>query len=128
MMTLNIKPEDGCALIAPSVSSGILAGLKGNYFLKKLMESYIEKKTRNGRNPGNGRATFRYMVKKYGDRHFKRLYVFGTNLTQRAVQKFHKVTTPDLAIAEAGAHVHVDTLLLRGAVLPNFFQLVQASF
>jgi hypothetical protein len=48
------------------------------------MESYIEKKARDGQKPGNGRATFRDLVEKYGDRHFKRLYVFGTNLTQPA--------------------------------------------
>src|SRR6185312_2731115 len=73
---------------------------KGNYFLK-LMESYIEQKTRDGEKPGNGRATFRDLVEKYRDRHFKRLYVFGTNLTQQAVQKFSYETTPDMAVADA---------------------------
>jgi hypothetical protein len=65
------------------------------------MESYIEKKTRDGQKPGDGRATFRDLVEKYRDRHFKRLYVFGTNLTQQAVQKFSYETTPDVAVADA---------------------------
>jgi NTE family protein len=53
------------------------------------------------RSQGNGRATFRDLVEKYRDRHFKRLYVFGTNLTQQAVQKFSYQTTPDVAVADA---------------------------
>ena len=95
MMTLNFeKFEDGCDLIGPIRLIRHFGWFKGNYFLK-LMESYIEEKT------GNGRATFRDLVEKYADRHFKRLYVFGTNLTQQAVQKFSYETTPDVAVADA---------------------------
>ena len=101
MMTLNFeKFEDGCDLIGPFRLIRHFGWFKGNYFLK-LMESYIEKKTRDGQKPGNGRATFRDLVEKYQDRHFKRLYVFGTNLTQQAVQKFSYETTPDVAVADA---------------------------
>ena len=77
MMTLNFeKFEDGCDLIGPIRLIRHFGWFKGNYFLN-LMESYIEKKTGDGQKPGNGRATFRDLVEKYGDRHFKRLYVFG---------------------------------------------------
>ncbi len=101
MMTLNFeKLEDGCDLIGPIRLIRYFGWFKGNYFLK-LMESYIEEKTRDGQKPGNGRATFRDLVEKYADRHFKRLYVFGTNLTQQAVQKFSYETTPDVAVADA---------------------------
>jgi NTE family protein len=41
------------------------------------------------------------LVEKYRERHFKRLFVFGTNLTQQAVQKFSYETTPDVAVADA---------------------------
>jgi NTE family protein len=95
MMTLNFeKFEDGCDLIGPFRLIRHFGWFKGNYFLK-LMESYIEKKT------GDGRATFCDLVEKYRDRHFKRLYVFGTNLTQQAVQKFSYETTPEVAVADA---------------------------
>jgi len=101
MMALNFeKLEDGCELIAPFRLIRRFGWFKGNYFLK-LMESYIEQKTRNGQQPGNGRATFRDLVEKYADRRFKRLYVFGSNLTQQAVQKFSYETTPDMAVADA---------------------------
>jgi hypothetical protein len=85
---------EGGGVIGPFRLIRHFGWFKGNYFLK-LMESYIEKKTRDGQKPGNGRATFRDLVEKYGDRHFKRLYVFGTNLTQQAVQKFSYETTPE---------------------------------
>jgi NTE family protein len=95
MITLNFeKFEDGCELIGPFRLIRHFGWFKGNYFLK-LMESYIKEKT------GDGRATFRDLVEKYRDRHFKRLYVFGTNLTQEAVQKFSYETTPDVAVADA---------------------------
>jgi len=104
MMTLNFeKFEDGCDLIGPFRLIRHFGWFKGNYFLK-LMESYIEKQTRDGQRLGdgrNGRATFRDLVEKYADRHFKRLYVFGTNLTQQAVQKFSYETTPNVAVADA---------------------------
>jgi NTE family protein len=95
MMRLNFeKLEDGCELIAPFRLVRHFGWFKGNYFLK-LMETYIEEKT------GNARATFRDLVEKYADRHFKRLYIFGTNLTQQAVQKFSYETTPEVAVADA---------------------------
>ncbi|HEV7473006.1 MAG TPA: patatin-like phospholipase family protein [Pyrinomonadaceae bacterium] len=88
------KFEDGCDLIGPFRLIRRFGWFKGNYFLN-LMQSYIERKT------GDGRATFRDLVEKYADRHFKRLYVFGTNLTQQAVQKFSYETTPEVAVADA---------------------------
>jgi NTE family protein len=101
MMALNFeKLEDGCELLGPFRLIRRFGWFKGNYFLK-LMETYIEQKTRGGQQPGNGRATFRDLVEKYRDLHFKRLYVFGTNLTQQAVQKFSYETTPDVAVADA---------------------------
>jgi hypothetical protein len=54
MMTLNFeKFEDGCDLIGPFRLIRHFGWFKGNYFLN-LMESYIEKKTRDGQKPGNG--------------------------------------------------------------------------
>jgi len=95
MMTLDFKKfEDGCDLLGPFRLIRKFGWFKGNYFLN-LMESYIEQKT------GDGRATFRDLVETYADRHFKRLYVFGTNLTQQAVQQFSYETTPDVAVADA---------------------------
>jgi len=95
MMTLDFKKfEDGCDLIGPIRLIRHFGWFKGNYFLN-LMESYIEQKT------GDGRATFRDLVEKYRDRHFKRLYVFGTNLTQQAVQEFSYESTPEVAVADA---------------------------
>lgn len=64
---------------------------KGNYFLN-LMQSYIERKT------GDGRATFRDVAAKGG---FKELHVFGTDLSQQAVQEFSYEKTPDVAVADA---------------------------
>jgi NTE family protein len=104
MTTLDFKKfEDGCDLIGPIRLIRHFGWFKGNYFLN-LMESYIAEKTGDGQKLGdgrNGRATFRDLVEKYADRHFKRLYVFGTNLTQQAVQKFSYETTPDVAVADA---------------------------
>jgi NTE family protein len=59
------------------------------------MESYIKEKT------GDGRATFRDLAEKYRERHFKDLYVFGTDLSQQAVQEFSYRKTPDVAVADA---------------------------
>jgi NTE family protein len=101
MTTLDFKKfEDGSDLFGVIRLFRHFGWFKGSYFLN-LMESYIEQKTRVGQQPGNGRATFRDLVEKYRDRHFKRLYVFGTNLTQQAVQKFSYETTPDMAVADA---------------------------
>jgi NTE family protein len=101
MTTLDFKKfEDGCNLIGPIRLIRHFGWFKGNYFLN-LMEFYIAQKTGDGQQPGNGRATFRDLVEKYRDRHFKRLIVFGTNLTQQAVQKFSYETTPDVAVADA---------------------------
>jgi NTE family protein len=95
MTTLNFeKFEDGCDLIGPFRLIRHFGWFKGNYFLD-LMESYIEHKT------GDGRATFRDLVEKYADLSFKRLHIFGTNLTQQAVQKFSYETTPRVAVADA---------------------------
>ena len=101
MTTLDFeKFEDGSDLEGPFRLIRHFGWFKGNYFLN-LMESYIGEKTGDGQQPGNGRATFRDLVEKYADRHFKRLYVFGTNLTQQAVQKFSCEPTPDVAVADA---------------------------
>lgn len=94
------KFEDGSDLEGPFRLIEHYGWFKGNYFLK-LMESYVEKKTKVGGKPGNGRATFRDLVEKYKDLNFKKLYLFGTNLSQQAVQKFSYETTPDIAVADA---------------------------
>ena len=95
MVNLNFeKFEDGCDLIGPIRLIRRFGWFKGNYFLN-LMEFYIQQKT------GDGRATFRDLVEKYRDLDFKRLYVFGTNLSQQAVQKFSYESTPDVAVADA---------------------------
>jgi NTE family protein len=95
MTTLDFKKfEDGWNLFGPIRLIRHFGWFKGNYFLN-LMEFYIEQKTRDGR------ATFRDLVEKYQDLHFKRLLVFGTNLTQQAVQQFSYETTPDVAVADA---------------------------
>jgi NTE family protein len=65
------------------------------------MESYIEEKTKLDGKPGDGRATFRDFVEKYAALNFKRLHIFGTNLSQQAVQMFSYETTPDIAVADA---------------------------
>lgn len=95
MMSVDFeKFEDGSDLEGPIRLLEHYGWFKGDYFLN-LMESYIEEKT------GDGRATFRDLVEKYQDRHFKNLYVFGTNLSQQAVQEFSYKTTPDVAVADA---------------------------
>jgi NTE family protein len=94
------KFEDGNDLGGPIRLVEHYGWFKGDYFLN-LMESYIEQKTRVGQKPGDGRATFRDLVEKYKDLHFKDLHVFGTNLSQQAVQEFCYVTTPDVAVADA---------------------------
>ena len=95
MMTLPFeKLEDGSDLGGPIRLVEHYGWFKGDYFLN-LMESYIKKKTTDGR------ATFRDLKEKYGDRGFKDLRVFGTNLSQQAVQEFSYGTTPDMAVADA---------------------------
>lgn len=94
------KFEDGNDLEGPFRLIEHYGWFKGNYFLH-LMESYVEKKTRVGGKPGNGRTTFRDLAEKYKDLNFKKLYVFGTNLSQQAVQQFSYETTPDIAVADA---------------------------
>ena len=95
MMTLPFeKLEDGSDLGGPIRLVERYGWFKGDYFLK-LMESYIGKKTTDGR------ATFRDLREKYRDRGFKDLHVFGTNLSQQAVQEFSYKTTPDFAVADA---------------------------
>jgi NTE family protein len=101
MMGINFeKFEDGSDLEGPIRLIEHYGWFKGDYFLN-LMESYVEEKTGTKGNPGNGRATFRDLVEKYKDLNFKRLYIFGTNLSQQAVQKFSYETTPDIAVADA---------------------------
>ena len=88
------KFEDGSDLGGPIRLIEHYGWFKGDYFLN-LMESYIEDKT------GDGRATFRDLAEKYRDRGFKDLYVFGTDLSQQAVQEFSNRSTPDVAVADA---------------------------
>lgn len=92
MMGLDFsKFEDGSDLGGPVRLIEHYGWFKGNYFLG-LMESYIEQKT------GDGRITFRDLAGKPG---FKDLHVFGTDLSQQAVQEFSSQTTPDVAVADA---------------------------
>jgi NTE family protein len=92
MMGLDFKKlEDGSDLGGPVRLIEDYGWFKGDYFLS-LMESYIEKKA------GDGRATFKDLAGKGG---FKDLHVFGTNLSQQAVQEFSNQTTPDVAVADA---------------------------
>jgi NTE family protein len=101
MMSLDFeKFEDGSDLGGPIRLIEDYGWFKGNYFLN-LMESFIERKTSDAPNAGDGRATFRDFVEKYKDHHFKKLYVFGTNLSQQAVQEFSYEKTPDMAVADA---------------------------
>ena len=88
------KFEDGSDLGGPVRLVERYGWFKGDFFLR-LMESYVEEKT------GDGRATFRDLVEKYAERRFKRLHVFGTNVSQQAVQEFSYETTPEAAVADA---------------------------
>ena len=95
MMSIDFeKFEDGSDLEGPFRLIEHYGWFKGNYFLN-LMESYIKEKT------GDGRATFRDLVEKYKNLNFKRLHLFGTNLSQQAVQQFSYEKTPDIAVADA---------------------------
>jgi NTE family protein len=95
MMDINFeKFEDGSDLEGPIRLIEHYGWFKGDYFLN-LMETYIEAKT------GDGRATFRHLVEKYATLNFKRLRVFGTNLSQQAVQEFSYELSPDMAVADA---------------------------
>jgi NTE family protein len=101
MMKLNFENfEDGTDLEGPIRLFEHYGWYKGKYFLN-LMESYIEEKTRIDRNAGDGRATFRDLVENYKGLNFKRLHIFGTNLSQQAVQEFSYEKTPDIAVADA---------------------------
>jgi NTE family protein len=101
MMGINFeKFEDGNDLEGPFRLIEHYGWFKGDFFLN-LMESYIEEKTKVGNKPGNGRATFNDLVETYADLNFKRLRVFGTNLSRQAVQEFSYETTPDMAVADA---------------------------
>ncbi len=92
MMNLDFsKFEDGSDLGGPIRLVEHYGWFKGDYFLN-LMESFIERKA------GDGRATFRDL-KKAG--RFKDLHVFGTDLSQQAVQQFSYAETPDVAVADA---------------------------
>ncbi|HEX8163354.1 MAG TPA: patatin-like phospholipase family protein [Pyrinomonadaceae bacterium] len=95
MMGLDFsKLKDGGDLGGPLRLIERYGWFKGDYFLN-LMESYIEGKT------GDGRATFRDLAEKYRERGFKDLYVFGTDLSQQAVQEFSYRETPEVAVADA---------------------------
>jgi NTE family protein len=92
MMNLDFsKLEDGSDLGGPVRIIEHYGWFKGDYFLN-LMESYVEQKA------GDGRATFSDLA---GNPNFKDLHVFGTDLTQQAVQEFSNQTTPDVAVADA---------------------------
>jgi NTE family protein len=85
------KFEDGSDIGGPLRLIERYGWFKGDYFLN-LMESYIEQKA------GDGRATFRDLAEKHS---FKDLYIFGTDLSQQAVQEFSYRQTPDVALADA---------------------------
>jgi NTE family protein len=92
MMGLDFsKFEDGSDLGGPVRLIEHYGWFKGDYFLG-LMQTYIEQKA------GDGRATFRDLA---GKPSFKDLHVFGTDLSQQAVQEFSSQTTPDVAVADA---------------------------
>ena len=92
MMGLDFsKLEDGSDIGGPVRLIEHYGWFKGDYFLR-LMESYIERKT------GDGRATFRDLA---GRGSFKDLHVFGTDLSQQAVREFSELTTPTVAVADA---------------------------
>lgn len=101
MMDVNFEDfEDGSDLGGPVRLIEKYGWFKGDYFLH-LMEKYIEEKTSIPGQPGDGRATFGDMQGKYKHFNFKNLYVFGTDLSQQAVQEFSHLKTPDLAVADA---------------------------
>ena len=91
MMNLDFsKFEDGSEIGGPVRLIEHYGWFKGDYVLN-LMQGYIEQKA------GNGRATFDDL--KSGG--FKELHVFGTDLSQQAVQEFSHQTTPGMAVADA---------------------------
>src|ERR1044071_282758 len=91
MMNLDFsKLEDGSDIGGPVRLIEHYGWFKGDYFLS-LMQGYIEQKA------GDARATFADL--KSGG--FKDLHVFGTDLSQQAVQEFSYQTTPDVAVADA---------------------------
>lgn len=93
MMGLDFKKlEDGSDLGGPVRLIERYGWFKGDYFLN-LMQSYIKQKA------GDARATFQDL--KEGNRGFKDLYIFGTDLSQQAVQEFSYGQTPDVAVADA---------------------------
>jgi NTE family protein len=122
MMGLDFsKLEDGSDIGGPVRLIEHYGWFKGDYFLN-LMQSYIEKKA------GNGRATFGDLAQS-GD--FKELYVFGTDLSQQAVQEFSNRTTPKVAVADAvrismsipfffEARNYNDDIYCDGGVLNNY--------
>jgi NTE family protein len=125
MMGLDFKKlEDGSDLGGPVRLVERYGWFKGDYFLK-LMQSYIEQKT------GDGRATFRDLTEKYRERGFKELHVFGTDLSRQAVQEFSYQKTPDVAVADAvrismsipfffEARSYQDNVYCDGGVLDNY--------
>jgi NTE family protein len=122
MMSIDFKKlEDGSDLGGPLRLIEDYGWFKGDYFLN-LMESYIEQKV------GDGRATFGDLAGKGG---FKDLHVFGTDLSQQAVQEFSNQTTPDVAVADAvrismsipfffEARSYADNVYCDGGVLNNY--------
>jgi NTE family protein len=84
------KLEDGSEIGGPVRLIEHYGWFKGDYFLN-LMQGYI------GQKAGDERATFGDL--KAGG--FKDLHVFGTDLSQQAVQEFSYGTTPDVAVADA---------------------------
>lgn len=91
MMNLDFsKLEDGSDIGGPVRLIEDYGWFKGDYFLN-LMQGYIKQKA------GDARATFADL--KSGG--FKDLHVFGTDLSQQAVQEFSNQTTPDVAVADA---------------------------
>ena len=115
------KFEDGSDLGGPIRLIEHYGWFKGDYFLS-LMESYIEQKA------GDGRVTFRDLAGKPG---FKELHIFGTDLSQQAVQEFSSQKTPDMAVADAvrismsipfffEARSYEDDIYCDGGVLNNY--------
>jgi NTE family protein len=122
MMGLDFsKLEDGSDLGGPVRLIERYGWFKGDYFLS-LMQSYVKQKA------GDAGATFRDLTAKGG---FKDLYVFGTDLSQQAVQEFSYRTTPDVAVADAvrismsipfffEARSYADNVYCDGGVLNNY--------